>query len=108
MSENEKIKAALTYLVGFLSGIFFLLIEKKSAFIRFHAMQSTIVFGGIFIASVILGWLPVFGPLLANLLSLLSFGLWLLLVWKAYKGESYELPYVGNLAKQQLKKMASK
>ncbi len=101
---NENTEAALTYLVGFFTGIFFLLVEKKSPFIRFHAWQSTITFGLLLVIYIILGFLPIFGAFLANLLDLVGLVLWLFLMWKAYQGEQYHLPYLGNLAEKQLKK----
>ncbi len=107
-NENKNTKVALTYLLGFLTGIYFLLTEKKSELVRFHAMQSTITFGGLFVISVVLGWIPFLGFFLANLVSLAGFVLWLLLIWKTYKGEDYRLPYVGKLAEKQLLKLKSK
>ncbi len=101
---DEKTKGALAYLLGFLSGIFFILTEKKSSFVRFHAWQSTIVFGLFFVADIILGFLPIFGFFLVNILGLTAFVLWLFLMWKAYQGEQYHLPYVGAWADQQLAK----
>ncbi len=105
MEGNEKIRGALAYLLGFLTGIFFLLTEKKSEFIRFHAMQSTITFASLFIIQIILGFIPFFGALLKPFVSLLGFVLWLMLIWKAHKGEKYHLPYIGKIAQEQLKKL---
>ena len=49
---NENLMAAASYLLGFVTGIIFLLIEKQSKFDRFHAMQSTLLFGGLFIVNI--------------------------------------------------------
>jgi uncharacterized membrane protein len=68
-------------------------------------MQSTILFGGIFIANIVLGFIPILGWLIVLLLSLASFILWIICMWKAFQGEMYKVPFVGNLAEQQLKKM---
>ncbi len=106
MTDIEKTKGALTYLLGFLTGIFFLLTEKESQFIRFHAMQSTITFGGIFIIQMGLSFISFFSQImLTPLISLLSFILWLVLMWRAYQGEKFLLPWVGELAEKQLKKI---
>jgi len=102
---NENLMGALTYLLGFITGIIFLLVEKNSKFVRFHAMQSTILFGGLFIANVVLGFIPLLGWLAGFLLSLLGFVLWIVLMWKAFQGEMYKVPYVGDLAEKQLAKM---
>lgn len=102
---NENLMGALTYLVGFITGIIFLLVEKQSRFVRFHAMQSTILFGGLFIVNIALGFIPLLGWLAGLLLSLLGFVLWIVLMWKAFQGEMYKVPYVGDIAEQQLSKM---
>ena len=46
---NENLMGAVSYLLGFVTGIIMLLVEKQSRFVRFHAMQSTILFGGLFV-----------------------------------------------------------
>ena len=102
---NENLMGAAAYLLGFITGIIFLLIEKESKFVRFHAMQSTILFGGIFIANIALGFVPILGWIVGLLLSLGAFVLWIVLMWKAFQGEMYKVPYVGDLADQQLAKM---
>jgi len=100
---------ALAYLLGPVTGIVLLLTEKKSEYIRFHAMQSTIVFGAFLLIYLVFGIVPVLGWIIAILLSpiltLLSFVLWLVLMWKAYNGEKYKLPYFGDLAEKQLAKL---
>jgi len=104
-SRNQHLIGVLVYLFGVISGIIFLLFEKKNKFIRFHAMQSTITFGGIFLLHLIFNYLQGFGFLVNSLLSLISLILWIFLMIKAYKGEYYKLPYIGDLAEAQLKKM---
>jgi uncharacterized membrane protein len=105
---NENLMGALAYFLGFVTGIIFLLVEKKSPYVRYHAMQSTIVFGAIFLFNLVLGIIPVLGWIVALILSPIimigSFILWLFLMWKAYNGEKYKLPYVGDLAEKQLEK----
>ncbi|OGG12456.1 hypothetical protein A2875_01880 [Candidatus Gottesmanbacteria bacterium RIFCSPHIGHO2_01_FULL_46_14] len=102
---NENLMAAASYLLGFVTGIIFLLIEKQSRFVRFHAMQSTILFGGIFVVNLALGFIPILGWLVGLLLSLAAFVLWIVLMWKAFQGEMYKVPYVGAIAEKQLAKM---
>jgi uncharacterized membrane protein len=106
---NQNMMGALAYLLGPVTGIVLLLTEKKSEYIRFHAMQSTIVFGAFLLLYLVFGIVPVLGWIIAILLSpiltLLSFVLWLVLMWKAYNGEKYKLPYFGDLAEKQLAKL---
>ncbi len=102
---NENLMGAASYLLGFVTGIIFLVVEKQSKFVRFHAMQSTILFGGIFIVNIALGFIPILGWLVGLLLSLAAFILWILCMWKAFQGEMYKVPYVGDIAEKQLAKM---
>lgn len=102
---NENLMAAASYLLGFITGIIFLLIEKQSKFVRFHAMQSTILFGGVFVANIALGFIPLLGWLVGLILSFTSFILWIVCMWKAFQGEMYRVPYVGDMAEKQLAKM---
>ncbi len=108
-NTNEKLMGALAYLMLFVSGIFLLLIERKNQYIRFHAMQSILVFGGIFLLQIVLGIVPILGWLIALILSplifLTAFLLWLVLMFKAYSGEKYHLPFFGDLADKQLAKL---
>ncbi len=103
--NDDNIKGALAYLLGFITGIVLLLTEKKSQFVRFHAMQSTILFGGLFIVNIALSFILLLGWLTNFVLSLVAFVLWLVLMWKAFNGEKYKLPYIGDLAEKQLAKM---
>jgi uncharacterized membrane protein len=102
---NENLMGAASYLLGFVTGIILLLLEKQSKFVRFHAMQSTILFGGAFVVNIALGFIPILGWLVGLLLSFAVFILWIVCMWKAFQGEMYKVPYVGNLAEKQLAKM---
>lgn len=102
---NENLLAAASYLLGFITGIIILLVEKESKFVRFHAMQSTILFGGIFVINFGLGLIPILGWLTGLVLSFVAFILWIVLMWKSFQGEMYKVPYVGDMAEKQLAKM---
>lgn len=91
--------AALSYALGWLSGIVFLLIEKDS-FVRFHAAQSVIIFG-LLTVIVLIPFLWFFVPIAW----IFGFVLWLVLIYKAYQGEDFKLPWVGDLAKKLLGKI---
>jgi uncharacterized membrane protein len=99
---DANIAAALTYLVGFITGILFLVLEKDSAFVRFHAMQSTIVSLGFVALQMALGFIPIFGWMLMPLLGLAGLVLWLFLMVKAFQGERFKLPVIGDIAEQQV------
>jgi uncharacterized membrane protein len=96
---DANVAAALTYLVGFVTGIIFLLVEKDNKFVRFHAMQSTLVFIGIVAVDILLQIVPILGALVVVFIVIpVSAILWLLLMYKAYQGEEFKLPLVGQMA----------
>jgi len=92
--------AALSYVLGWVTGLIFLLIEKDS-FVRFHAAQSIVVFGILTVIVLI----PGIGWVIAPLAWIVGFVLWLVLIFKAYQGEEFKLPWVGNVAKKLLGKV---
>ncbi len=100
---DENIEGLLCYVLGFLTGILFLILEKENKFVRFHAMQSTATFIVLFVVSMILWSIPIIGWVISPLIGLLSLILWLLLMYKAYNNEKYKLPIVGDFAESQIK-----
>ena len=97
---EENVAGLLCYVLGWVSGIVFLILDKENKFVRYHAIQSIIVFGAITIASVILSWIPFIGIFFGWILSLLAFILWIVLMLKAYQGKKYKLPVSGNMAEK--------
>ena len=96
---EANLAAALSYLVGFVTGIIFLLWEKDNRFVRFHAMQSTLVFAGIVLVDILLQIVPILGALIVIFVVVPGSAiLWLLLMFKAYQGEEFKLPLVGPMA----------
>jgi len=89
-----NLAGALAYLLGPITGILFLVLEKTNQFVRFHAMQSTVLWIGWVILSIalsilsgvvpVIGW--IFGLILSIVMSIGGFILWLVLMWKAYQG----------------------
>lgn len=98
---DPNVAAALSYALGWITGILFLLTEPANTFVRFHAMQSTIVFGALSLACVLLQMIPLLGMLIAVVIVIpLSAVLWLLLLFKAYQGERFKLPFAGDMAEE--------
>ena len=97
---QPNVAALLSYLVGFITGIIFYLIEKDNKFVRFHAMQSIVVFGGLFVLGLILAVVPVIGWGLMPILWIVEVVLWILLMIKAYQGEMFKLPIAGDIAEK--------
>ena len=100
---DENIEGLLCYVLGFITGILFLVLEKDNKFIRFHAMQSIVVFLALFIISAVLRFIPILGWMVSGLIGLVGLILWLLLMFKAYQGEMYKLPIAGDFAEKQLR-----
>ena len=100
---DANMAAALSYLVGFVTGVIFLLVEKENKFVRFHAMQSTILFAGIVAIDILLQLVPILGALVVIFVVIpASAILWLLLMFKAYQGEEFRLPLVGDMAAERI------
>ena len=108
---SANVAGALSYLLGFITGIVFLVLEKQNRFVRFHAAQSIAVSVAIIVLSIalsilstVLAFIPILGWLVAILLSVVlgfgSFVLWLVLMFKAFGGQEWELPYVGQWARR--------
>jgi len=97
---DENVAGLLCYVLGWISGLVFFLIERKNKFVRFHALQSIIVFGTLTLASIVIGWIPFIGWLINCLIGVLAIVLWILLMIKAYQGEKYKLPWAGDLAEK--------
>lgn len=97
---DENVAGLLCYVLWWVSGLVFVLIEQENKFVRFHAMQSIYVFGTITVAGIVLGWIPVIGVVFSVLLWLFGVALWIVLMVKAYQGVEFKLPLAGNLAEK--------
>ncbi|MDD5422904.1 MAG: DUF4870 domain-containing protein [Candidatus Omnitrophota bacterium] len=93
---EPNMAALLSYLLGFITGVIFYLVEKENKFVRFHAMQSIIVFGTLFLAGVIIGFIPV----LSVIFWTAELVLWIVLMIKAYQGEKFKIPIAGDMAEK--------
>ncbi len=98
---DTKLAGLLCYAFGFVSGVVFLVVEQRDLEVRFHAYQSTLVFGFLFALSVVSSWVPGIGWLIGLLVGPFSLILWILLMWKAFDGERFKLPVSGEWAEEQ-------
>ncbi|ELY63210.1 DUF4870 domain-containing protein [Natronococcus jeotgali] len=116
---DENVAGALSYLIGFVSGLILFLVETENQFVRFHAAQS-MVFTGLFVVSYIA--LSIVGTVISTVMfaststffigSIVSlvlglvwlglavggFALWIYLMVKAYRGETVRLPIAAGIA----------
>ena len=102
----DNVAGLLAYL--FVPAIVFLVVEpyNKKPFIRFHSFQSIFLALAWFaltlvIDFVLVPFIWVFAHMLLSLLGLVMFVLWLFLMFKAYQGQMFKLPVIGDLALKQ-------
>jgi uncharacterized membrane protein len=104
---QENVAGLLCYLLGWLTGIIFLLIDKRP-FVRFHAAQSIVVFGSLFVLRIVLIFafmggsmfgLWAFHALFSMLLTLVTLAAWVILMVMAYQGKMFEVPVAAGIAK---------
>lgn len=116
---DENIAALISYVFGWLSGLVFFLIEKDSKLVRFHAMQSILFCVLVAVLGIAL-WVVTFlfllvgamlPDMMGSLLALLGTFIWLLfsiallIAWilclvRAYQGQFFKLPVIGNMAEK--------
>jgi uncharacterized membrane protein len=116
---QENVAAALCYALFWVSGIVFLVIDKRP-YVQFHAAQSLVLFGGLYLLRAVVrlsfglglglrAWMhaddwdfswPRVGvaAVLLGLISLTTFVLWILMMLKAYQGERFRVPIAADLA----------
>lgn len=111
---QANVAALVSYVAGWITGLIFFFMEKDNKFVRFHAMQSIIVFGGLSVLLVILSilfqffmminlyFMFQFLVLISKLLWLAALILWIILMIKAYQGEKFKLPIVGDIAEKNI------
>ena len=101
---QENVAGLLCYVLGWVSGIVFLILEKENKVVRFHAVQSIVVFGAIsaamIVISIVFFWTPLLSGIINWLLSALGFILWIVCMVKAYQGGKFKLPWAGNMAEK--------
>lgn len=102
-----NVAAALSYLFGIVTGVIFFVLEKDNRFVRFHAMQSIVVSAAFIILGIvlsifsmipILGW--ILGALASMVVGIVALILWLVLMFKAFQGQEWEVPVLGKYARQ--------
>jgi uncharacterized membrane protein len=100
----------LCYLLVWISGLIFFLLERGNRFVRFHATQSILFFGAMSVLEVIVrsfevlfsySSIPIFGlGAISGALLLVTFVCWIVLMVAASKGKYYKLPVIGDFAEK--------
>ena len=112
---TSNVAAALAYVLGFITGIVFLVLEpyKHDRFVRFHAMQSILysAAGLVFrvawsiLVNILMSFTVWTGVVLVPIGLVLSLGLfvfWLYLMYQAYNNREYRIPFIGAIAAKQV------
>ena len=106
MGMQPNVEAGLSYLFGWITGLIFFLVEKQNRFVRFHAMQSILFFGGLTVIEFILRFisnvplLGFFAGLVWAVLGIIGFVGWILLLINGFQGKYFKLPIVGDYAER--------
>jgi uncharacterized membrane protein len=101
---SANVAGLLCYVAGWITGIVFLVLEKRSTFVKFHAYQSIMTFGVLTVAQLVLGWIPFIGWILNILIGILMFILWIILIIQAGSGKMWKVPWAGDWAEKQISK----
>jgi len=99
---DENVAGLLCYVLGWITGLIFLLIEKDSEFVKFHAMQSLVTFLVLSILSTVLGFIPYIGYIIGGIIGIITIVLWIVLMIKAYQGERWKVPLAGDFAEKNM------
>ena len=106
---EENVAGLLCYVGGWVTGLIFFLIDKRP-FVRFHAAQSMVVFGGlhiiyvilaeVFFGSFLVGSFGLFslGSLLFSAIRLVALVLWIILMVKAYQHQKFKVPIAAGIS----------
>lgn len=106
---RENTAATLSYVLGWVTGLIFLLVDKRP-YVKFHAAQSLVTFGALHVLTIVFGvffgvgfftmGFHALGPgiILLHLINLAAFVLWIFLMVKASQGNKFKLPVAGDLA----------
>jgi uncharacterized membrane protein len=106
---SPRLAAPLAYAGWWVTGAIFWFVERRDAFVRFHAAQALAAFGLIaalvsglcLLAAASLTFLPsAFTPLvwIAGLTFVVGLALWLVAMWKAATGKAWRIPVAAGLA----------
>lgn len=107
---DPHLSGALAYLLGPVTGILFLVLDREHPYVRFHAVQCLVVsvvwtaaWLAVTILGILLGWVPLLGWLIEVLLvlavSMAGLVLWCYLMLRAFRGDEWEVPVIGPYAR---------
>lgn len=98
MSENTA--GALAYLLGIISGVYFLVTDKRKS-VKFHAGQSIVLSVVYYGLMMVLPWSIRLN--FGGLLGLVTFVVWLVAMYQAYQGNKFKIPVIGDITENVFK-----
>jgi uncharacterized membrane protein len=106
MGLQPNIAAGLSYVLGWVTGLIFFLVEKQNRFVRFHAMQSILFFGGLTVVQIILNvignfpFVGIFTGLIGVAVGIIGLVGYIVLLINAFQGKYFKLPIIGDYAEK--------
>ena len=108
MGMQPNVEAGLSYVLTWVTGLIFFLMEKQNRFVRFHAMQSILFFGGITVVQILLNiinafdvpFLGIITLLIGAVIGIVEFVGWIILMINGFQGKYFKLPIVGDYAER--------
>jgi len=116
---TANVAGLLCYVAGWITGIIFVVLEKKSTFVKFHAWQSIMTFGVLTVAHLVLSTIPgaiaaatfplsaglaIFASVMGWLIGVIMFIFWVILMIQAGTGKMWKVPGAGDWAEKQANK----
>lgn len=95
---DPKLAALLAYLLSIIGGIIFYVISKDK-YVRFHALQSILLWAVFIVIDVVVAFIPIIW-FFGWIIPLAFLALWIVMMLKAYQGEKYKLPVIGDIAEK--------
>ena len=88
---DKKTAALLSYLVVWVTGIIFLFVGKDDPDVKWNAANSVVIFGGLSVLNIILGFIPVVNALVF-VVTLIGFVYWVIFMIQALQGTGQRIP----------------
>ena len=98
---QPSVAGLLAYVLGLVTGIIFLVLEKENQFVKFHAIQSIVFSVSLAILNLVAAFTPFVGGLAIVIVQVAGFIGWIVLMIQAGQGHWYRLPIVGDIAAKQ-------
>ncbi len=96
-SVPQGIAGLIAYFAPLFGGLLFLFLERENKLVRFHAVQSILLWIFFIIISAVFSWIPV----LNILLWLFILIVWIFMMYQALMERQFELPVIGRIARRQ-------